>query len=160
MYEIRATWDLLNLNMSTCLTPSCLINWVECNLVWNHMGHLKIKQACKASFIWNLKGVLKLNSVAQTLEFWSILISNLELCTRDGWLKADRQWSRLHPWSLFLSLDLVHRKTIEKGVKVVLKTELHCTDLKLCTRDEWLTADQQWGELHPWSLFLSLDLWF
>ena len=61
MYEIRATWDLLNLNMSTCLTPSCLINWVECNLVWNHMGHLKIKQACKASFIWNLKGVLKLN---------------------------------------------------------------------------------------------------
>ena len=158
-------------------TPSCLINWVECNLVWNHMGHLKIKQACKASFIWNLKGVLKLNyevelplhyihfeitkfSGWQTLDFWSILISNLELCTRDGWLKADRQWSRLHPWSLFLSLDLVHRKTIEKGVKVVLKTGLHCTDLKLCTRDEWLTADQQWGELHPWSLFLSLDLWF
>ena len=133
MYEIRATWDLLNLNMSTCLTPSCLINWVECNLVWNHMGHLKIKQACKASFIWNLKGVLKLNYEVELPLYYihfeittrkqreecencfgnrtvSMCCTDLKLCTREGWLIAGLKWSLF--FSLALGcLNVVHRKT-------------------------------------------------
>ena len=40
-------------------------------------------------------------------------------------------------------------------------TVLLCwTDLELCIRDGWLIADLQWGQLHPESLFLSLDLWY
>ena len=32
--------------------------------------------------------------------------TDLELCTREGWLIADLEWSWLHPENLFLSLDL------------------------------------------------------
>ena len=32
--------------------------------------------------------------------------TDLELSTRDGWLKADPQWRQLYPQSLFLSSDL------------------------------------------------------
>ena len=39
---------------------------------------------------------------------WTVMLScrNLELCTRDGWQTVDSYWSRLHPLSLFHSLDL------------------------------------------------------
>ena len=39
---------------------------------------------------------------------WTVMLScrYLELCTRDGWQTVDSYWSRLHPLSLFHSLDL------------------------------------------------------
>ena len=92
---------------------------------------------------------------------------DLELCTRDGWLIANLQWSQLHQQRLLLSpdlgcSDLVHQKNEKMkcencfGNRTVL---LHETDLELCTRHGWLKADPQWSWLHLQSLFLILDLW-
>ena len=92
--------------------------------------------------------------------------TDLGLCTRDGWVRADPQRSRFHPTSLFLSLDLWSKDwsiiTIVRDKKTCLGKRtvyMAWTDLGLCTRDGWIRADPQRSRFHPTNLFLSLDLW-
>ena len=154
---------------------------MECNLVWNHMGHLKIKQACKASFIWNLKGVLKLNYEVELPLYYIhfeitkfsgsdtgfLVYTNIESWTvYKRWVT--KSWpaieltSSMKPlsqsWSVMLK-DLVHQKTKRRVWKLFWKpVSMCCTDLKLCTREGWLIAGLKWSRLQPQSLFFSLAL--
>ena len=79
---------------------------------------------------------------------WTVLLrwTDLELYTRDRWLIAEPLWSRLHPLSLFLGLDLgcedlVHQKTNRRELKLFQKL--------VCLKGPWTVYKRWWSKNWP-----------
>ena len=92
---------------------------------------------------------------------WTVLLrwTDLELYTRDRWLIAEPLWSRLHPLSLFLGLDLgcedlVHQKTNRREWNC-LRNWFVWRDLELSTRDGGLKTDPQRSQFYPPNILLG-----